>query len=102
MYPYFKDHQKSKKKKCYIYKRTDGTDKKLSLKVHRSFLLFRYFNNKIPESVSPLIPTIIPLKEMNLTYKCVLFSYLSYKDRTKIIFPPEIKIEYETFESDVR
>lgn len=102
MYPVFKASKKSKKKKCIIYEKTDGTYKELNLKVHRSFLLFRYFNNKIPESVSPLIPTTIPIKEMNLIYKCVLFSYLSYKDRTKIIFPPEIKIEYENFESDVR
>lgn len=102
MYPYFKTSKRSKKKKCFIYKKKDGTEKELNLKVHRSFLLFRYFNNKIPESVSPLIQTTIPIHEMHLIYKCVLFSYLSYKDRTKIIFPPEIKIEYEMFDSDVR
>lgn len=102
MYPYYKSNKRSKKKKCYIYKKADGTEKELNLKVHRSFLLFRYFNSKIPEDYSPLIPTVLPIQEMHLIYKCVLFSYLSYKDRTKIVFPPEIKIEYEAFDSDVR
>lgn len=103
MDPYFKGEKKKKPKdeKCYIYKKTDGTEKELDLDVHRSFLLFRYFNHNIPENNSPLLPTHLSDEEMRVVYKCVLLSYLSYKDRNIIEFPPEIKLEYEKFDSTV-
>ena len=101
MFPLFDPKQKSRKKKCVIYKKNDGSDKELNLKVHQKFILFRYFNDQIPESFSPLAPAIFSNKEMREVYKCVLYSYLSYKDRSIINFPPEIKIEFEKFDSDV-
>lgn len=102
MDPFYKQSGKFKKKeKCYIYKKTDGTDKELDLDVHRSFLLFRYFNHHIPENDSPLLPTHLSDEEMRVVYKCVLLSYLSYKDRNIVEFPPEVKLEYEKSDSTV-
>ena len=101
MYPFYKEKKSSKKKKCCIYKKKDGSDKELDLKVHRSFLLLRYFNNQIQETLVPLVSTDLSKEEMRTVYKCVLYSYLSYKDRSIIEFPQDVKIHYEKFDSNV-
>lgn len=101
MFPIYKAIKSSKKKKCFIYKKKDGSEKELDLKFHRSFLLFRYFNNHAPESTFTFDPIEFSNEQMRIIYKCVLYSYIAYKDRSLIDFPPEVKLEFEKLDSDV-
>lgn len=101
MFPIYRAIKSSKKKKCFIYKKKDGSEKEIDLKFHRSFFLFRYVNNRVPESSFSLIQTTFSDEQMRIIYKCVLYSYMAYKDRSIIDFPPEVNLEFEKLDSDV-
>lgn len=86
---------------CYLYQKKNGKRKKIHLRVNRHFFLFHIFNQAIPPSTSPLIPTHLVDEEMHVVYKCILMSYLAYKDRSLIQFPEDISIEFEKFDSGI-
>lgn len=87
--------------KCLLYQKADGTREQLYLEVHQHSFFFYMFNHSIPPSTSPLVPTELPDDQLRLAFHCVLMSYLAYEDRTQIIFPEDVPIVYEEFESDV-
>lgn len=88
-------------KTCCLYQKTDGEKMKINLDIHSHSFFFYFFNHGIPPSTAPLIPTELPDDQLQLVFHCVLMSYLAYEDRTKIIFPEEIQIVLEEFQSDI-
>lgn len=100
MFPFYRAKKSSTKKKCFIYKKKDGSDKELDLNVNKSFLL-QHLGNKISETHFPLEPINFTDDEMCVIYKCVLYSYLAYKNRSLIEFPPEVKLEFEKLDSSI-
>lgn len=87
--------------RCLLYKKKNGKRKKINLEVHQHSFFFYFFNHSLPPSTSPLIQTELTDEELRLAYHCVLMSNLAYEDRTQIIFPSDVSVVYEEFESDI-
>lgn len=96
-----KNKHKMSSDSCKLYETVDGKRMKLHLKVHPHSFFFYFFNHALPPSTSPLFPTELSDEELRLVFHCVLMSYLTYEDRTKIIFPQDIQIVHEEFESSI-
>ena len=71
------------------------------VRLMRFFSPYYFINNRVPESTFSLDPINFSDEQMRTLYKCVLYSYLAYKDRSIIEFPPEINLEFEKLDSDV-
>lgn len=94
-------HRYSRPKRCVIYKKIDKSEKKLDLDVDEKYLFFHLFNKYITPSEWPMMEIQLPIDYTHLSYTCILMSYLAYKDRTQIIFPPGIHILMEETASEV-
>ncbi|OHT09492.1 lipase containing protein [Tritrichomonas foetus] len=93
--------KKNQKSLC-VYTKTNGEKKDVRMSVHRKFLLFRYFNKAFTDQIEiPKIEINLEPNDLKIVYKSVLLSYLSYKDRTKIVFSEKCKIEFESSISEV-
>lgn len=86
---------------CSLYEKVDGEKMKIKLNIHSHSFFFYFFNQGIPPSTAPLVPTELTNEQYQLVFHCVLMSFLAYEDRSKIIFPDDIQIVCEEFESSI-